>query len=162
MSTVRFRAGDIDLELSGSEPFIDRQLFLLSSFLGTVDTGALDASPVEEPPPPEPPAGDAPTSLPPAPEADGASNFYASLAPHGHDAQADAALLFAYWLQEKEGRRSLEMRDLVRCCIEAGVDTRNFNRAVGSLARRGLLETLRQGHAYRLSEQGVHAVESRI
>jgi DNA-binding transcriptional regulator of glucitol operon len=71
-------------------------------------------------------------------------------------------LLFSYFLQCREGMDALALGDLIRCCIRAGVDTRNFNRALGTLTRRGFLETVRPGHAYRLSDQGVAAVESRM
>ncbi|MHC4818266.1 MAG: hypothetical protein ACYTF8_09450 [Planctomycetota bacterium] len=94
--------------------------------------------------------------------ADEVMTFYQSFDQSGSDRQADAALLFAYYLQRKEGLRSLRLGDLIRCCIRAGVDTRNFNRTVGALTRRGFLETVRHGHAYRLSEQGVAVVENRM
>jgi len=140
---------------------------------------ALDAAPVPEPTAPgngdpadlaadvavhEPPAVLAPPVVEPeaAKPADEVTTFYQSFEPSGSDRQADAALLFAYYLQRKEGLRSLGLGDLIRCCIRAGVDTRNFNRTVGTLTRRGFLETVRHGHAYRLSEQGVAAVENRM
>lgn len=186
MSCVRFRAGTIALELSGSESFVDRQLQLLSPFLGQVDVEALAAPGTGDPVLPEPAvttngdsdervvaeaapeAPEAPAGLAvaeAAPEAEPANEvmaFYQSFEQSGSDRQADAALLFAYYLQRKEGLRSLRLGDLIRCCIRAGVDTRNFNRTVGTLTRRGLLETVRHGHAYRLSEQGVAVVENRM
>lgn len=173
MSVVRFRAGDIDLELHGSESFVARQLLLLSPFLGRVDTEALrdlppapkpvvektngvTIAPVVEAAPPEPEAE------PEATPKDQLLEFYRSIAPTGRDRQADAALLFAYYLQRKEGVSALALGDLIRCCIRAGVDTRNFNRALGVLTRRGFLETVRPGHAYRISDQGAAAVEGRM
>jgi hypothetical protein len=179
MTSVCFRTGAIALELSGSEAFVDRQLQLFSPFLGQVDVEALDAAPVPEPAAPsngdsveladdvavhEPPAVPAPAVAEPASAepADEVTTFYQSFEPSGQDRQADAALLFAYYLQRKEGLRSLGLGDLIRCCIRAGVDTRNFNRTVGTLTRRGFLETVRHGHAYRLSEQGVAVVENRM
>jgi len=45
---------------------------------------------------------------------------------------------------------------------KVGVDTRNFNRTLGRLTRRGLFETVRHGHAYRLSPHGLAAVEQQI
>jgi len=211
MSRVRFRAGDIEMELTGSEPFVLRQLKLLSGYLGGVDARVLDDVPVEEaasvePPPrvaqpaPAPVVGGAPVSsepavaayapepAPPAAEpvaptaptngghampaalpangggeaADELIRFYGRFQPQGLDRQSDAALLFAYYLQKREGQTSLQLGDLIRCCIRAGVDTRNFNRTLGILTRRGYLETVRHGHAYRLSEHGVAAVESRM
>jgi hypothetical protein len=184
MSRVRFHAGDIDLELSGSEPFVLRQLKLLSTLLGPVDPAALEeaeapgAAAVPEPPP-EPaaepvlaaepaaaPAESAPVA-PPGPVNGGADGgellrFYQGFRPQDLDRQSDAALLFAYYLQQREGHPSLGIGDLIRCCIRAGVDTRNFNRTLGTLTRRGFLEAARQGGGYRLSEQGVRAVESRM
>jgi hypothetical protein len=182
MSRVRFHAGDIDLELSGSEPFVLRQLQLLSTLLGGVDADALaDAEPVEEVAPPrakepaqvaEEPAPETPAapanggpSLMPGPangEADELLRFYAGFRPQDLDRQSDAALLFAYYLQRREGLPSLQLGDLIRCCIRAGVDTRNFNRTLGILTRRGYLEAVRAGHGYRLSDHGVAAVESRM
>lgn len=203
MSRVRFHAGDIDLELSGSEPFVLRQLKLLGTFLGRVDADALgetDAvpmpeAPVAEPAPepvaapvaPSPPPGfaaagevaepraaaEAPTNgghatAPARPVNGGAVApddllvFYRGFQPAGLDRQSDAALLFAYYLQQREGVSSLQIGDLIRCCIRAGVDTRNFNRTLGTLTRRGYLETARQGQGYRLSDHGVAAVESRM
>ncbi|MHC4972676.1 MAG: hypothetical protein ACYTG3_10125 [Planctomycetota bacterium] len=113
---------------------------------------------------PETPAELAPAEAvaEPAEPADEVMTFYQSFEQSGSDRQADAALLFAYYLQRKEGLRSLRLGDLIRCCIRAGVDTRNFNRTVGTLTRRGFLETVRHGHAYRLSEQGVAVVENRM
>jgi len=178
MSSVRFRAGDIALELTGSESFVNRQLRLLSPFLGEVEEAALvDVAPATVadepsgngdtlPPPPEPPAETvAETVAEPAPVVTGdhpLNSFYASFDPGGRDRQSDAALLFAYYLQRKEGMNSLTLSDLIRCCIRAGVDTRNFNRTLGTLTRRGFLQTVRHGQAYRLSDQGVAAVESRM
>lgn len=202
MSRVRFRAGDIGLELTGSEAFVLRQLKLLSSFLGSVDETAIDDVPLDEAadpervpmepepaavPPgpvaaavPEPPPAAAPEEPPAAPTngghaqapvrpayggtagADDLIRFYGRFQPQGLDRQSDAALLFAYYLQQREGLPSLQLGDLIRCCIRAGVDTRNFNRTLGILTRRGYLETVRHGHAYRLSEHGVAAVESRM
>ena len=192
MSKVRFHAGDIDLELSGSEPFVLRQLKLLSTLLGRVDPDALGeteapVAQVEEAPVPEPEpaaatpaapvepvrtvAAEAPAVPPPAlprPVNGGAEapddllRFYRGFQPHDLDRQSDAALLFAYYLQQRTGFSSLQIGDLIRCCIRAGVDTRNFNRTLGTLTRRGFLETARQGHGYRLSDQGVAAVESRM
>ncbi len=195
MSRVRFHAGDIDLEFSGSEPFVLRQLRLLASCLGRVDPEALGdpettaplpaataepavaavppPAPIVEPPAaiePSPPAAATNGGPPPAPprpanggaEADALLRFYQGFRPLDLDRQSDAALLFAYYLQQREGHSSLQIGDLIRCCIRAGVDTRNFNRTLGTLTRRGFLETSRQGGGYRLSEQGVAAVESRM
>jgi hypothetical protein len=181
MSRVRFHAGDIDLELSGSESFVLRQLKLLSTFLGPVEEEALESgteassapvaaevAPVAEEPAPEvpAPADSAPAPAPPPVNGteppDALLSFYRGFQPAGLDRQSDAALLFAYYLQRREGRDALQLGDLIRCCIRAGVDTRNFNRSVGTLTRRGYLETVRHGHAYRLSDQGVAAVESRM
>jgi len=200
MSRVRFHAGDIDLELSGSESFILRQLKLLASCLGRVDPSAL-GDPDAPAALPEPPAdtalalappGAAPATpapadpapqveLAPAPPAapnggplpapprsangdasDELLRFYQGFRPLDLDRQSDAALLFAYYLQQREGHSTLQIGDLIRCCIRAGVDTRNFNRTLGTLTRRGFLETARQGGGYRLSEQGVAAVENRM
>ena len=99
-------------------------------------------------------SGDQPT--------DELGRFFRSFQPAGMDRQSDAALLFAYFLQRREGLASLQLKDLIRCCIRAGVDTRNFNRSVGTLTRRGFLETVQHGQAYRLSARGVAAVESRM
>lgn len=195
MSKVRFHAGDIDLELSGSEPFVLRQLKLLSTFLGRVDPDALEeaesVAPVEEAPAPEPesaaatpvepapaaavetraepaPVNGGPAHAPPRPVNGGGEaqddllRFYRGFRPQDLDRQSDAALLFAYYLQQRTGFSSLQIGDLIRCCIRAGVDTRNFNRTLGTLTRRGFLETARHGHGYRLSDQGVAAVESRM
>jgi hypothetical protein len=202
MSRVRFRAGSIDLELTGSEPFVLRQMKLFSEYLGGVDAGALAeapprevavapaqvaepapaaAAPAAEPAPvPEerpaeaargtaaPPTNGGHTAAPARATNGGAETpddlirFYGRFQPQGLDRQSDAALLFAYYLQQREGLPSLQLGDLIRCCIRAGVDTRNFNRTLGILTRRGYLETVRHGHAYRLSEHGVAAVESRM
>jgi hypothetical protein len=185
MSTIRFRAGEVDLELHGSETFVTRQLLHFAPFLGRVDTEALAGAPADivaaaspapetvEPAPAPPDNGD------PRPDAveevagpshnddsvreeDELVSFYRSFRPHGRDRQSDAALLFSYFLQCREGMESLALSDLIRCCIRAGVDTRNFNRALGTLTRRGFLKPVRPGHAYRLSDQGVAAVESRM
>jgi len=188
MSRIRFRAGAVNLELSGSEPFMVRQLQLLSPYLGQVDSAALDGAdrslppgplpesspePVEEPKPTngrvqvvEAP----PVQLPKGGKAgkggedgeDGLVGFFRAHEPVGGDRQAGSALLFAYYLQEREGRRAVDIGDLIRCCIRAGVDTRNFNRTLGGLTRRGLLQALRHGHRYRLSEQGAKSVEQRV
>lgn len=182
MSRVRFHAGDVDLELTGSEPFVLRQLKLLSSLLGRVDVGALgEAETVVEaeasPPVPEAPSLPAPAAAEapaapmngtPAPvngdvdEPDELLRFYRGFQPQDLDRQSDAALLFAYWLQQHEGFSPLLIGDLIRCCIRAGVDTRNFNRTVGTLTRRGFLESAGHGQGYRVSDQGVAAVESRM
>ena len=171
MSTVRFRAGEIDLELSGSESFVNRQLKKLTPLLGNVDSAALGVpAPVEtgfartDGDDPAPVVSESrPANGRTESTEDGVSAFYRSIPPQGDtDRQADAALLFAYYLQRREGLSSLRLGDLIRCCIRAGVDTRNFNRSLAVLANRGYLETVQQGHSYRLSEQGARAVESRM
>ena len=47
MSKVHFHARQVDLELSGSETFVVRQLRLLASLLGEVDAGALEGADIE-------------------------------------------------------------------------------------------------------------------
>lgn len=179
MATVRFRSASIDLELQGSEGFVNRQLLRFAPFVEGVDRTALAARDAIPSAPEEPsqaggeaeaPGIPAATALPPGgPNGrpgqegeDGLVSFFRSVSPTGRDRQADAALLFAYYLERREGLDALAVGDLIRCCIRAGVDTRNFNRAIGTLTRRGFLETVRHGHAYRLSEQGAAAVESRL
>ena len=175
MSSVRFRSGTVDLELSGSESFVTRQLRLLSRYLEHVDEDALEVTlaapeePLPEPAEEEPclsgdelsANGDEPR--PASPDGNGLLAFFRANEPTGRDRQGEAALLFAYYLQrrEREGE-PFRLGDLIRCCIHAGVDTRNFHRTLGALARRGLIETLRHGQAYQLTEQGVAAVESRL
>jgi hypothetical protein len=160
MSSVRFRSGSVDLELSGSESFVNRQLRLLSRYLEHVDEDALDAAPAdaEEPLPVD---GEEPQPL--SPDGNGLLAFFRANQPTGPDRQGEAALLFAYYLQRHErDDEPFRLGDLIRCCIHAGVDTRNFHRTLGTLARRGLIETLRHGQAYQLTEQGAAAVESRL
>ncbi len=191
MATIRFRAGEVGLELAGSERFVERQLLLLAPFLGDVDTDVIhDAEPVRPDPEPVLPAEPAMEAEPdPVPflpeefgaepaevpvvnhvpvsaavaldEEDGLRSFYLAHEPHGRDSQTDAALLLAYYLNRMEGRESLRVGDLVQSCIRAGVDTRNLNRPLGVLTRRGLLEQ-GAGNTYRISSQGVQTVESRL
>jgi len=185
MSSVHFRSSDVDLRVSGSEEFVVRQLLRLSKHMGRVDAAALHAAAAqgapatpEAPPAPPPavaepaPAADrapAPEEAPPAPppaSAGGArdelAELYASYPAADRDPQADAALLFAYYLQRREGLSSLRVGDLLRCCIRVGVDSRNFHRTIGALTRRGLLQEVRRGESYRISDQGVAAVEERL
>ncbi|MGH7163390.1 MAG: hypothetical protein ACREID_07885, partial [Planctomycetota bacterium] len=117
-------------------------------------------APVPAPPAPSaPPAGNGEGAPSPA---DDLARFYRSFTPADRDVQADAALLFAYYLHRKEGFSALRLNDLLRCCIRAGVDSRNFHRALGVLTRRGHLEEVRRGDSYRLSNQGIAAVEERM
>lgn len=169
MSTVRFRSNGVSLELSGSESFVLRQLQMLSPSLGPVDRSVL-AEPAPPPPPEPDPVEENEAAEEPQVEAaqdngrsesDGFLDFVRAHPPRGRDRQSDAALLFAYYLQCERGQSALRVGDLLRCCIRAGVDTRNFNHALGTLSRRGLFETVRPGKAYRLSPQGVAAVENR-
>ena len=171
MSTIRFRSSAIDLELKGSESFVSRQLCRLTPYLGSVDGDALAPGPEDVPEQPQSATnGDrhVPQLEPmtqPAVNADEPEDalvsFYSSFPSNGRDTQVDAALLFSYYLQNREGKATLGVGDLIRCCIRTGVDTRNFNRVLGTLMRRGFLEAV-HGHAYQLSGQGVAAVESRM
>ena len=172
MSTIRFRSSAIDLELKGSESFVSRQLCRLTPYLGSVDGDALAPDPEGKPQSaiPRETNGDSPAprleqTTPPAVSGDEPEDalvaFYSSFPTNGRDTQVDAALLFSYYLQNREGKATLGVGDLIRCCIRAGVDTCNFNRVLGTLMRRGLLEAV-HGHAYQLSGQGVAAVESRM
>jgi hypothetical protein len=140
------------LDAAGTEP-----VAAAAPETGTEPTPALPAPPKH---------GDAATAAPPGNGGPGAPDelirFYGRFQPQGLDRQSDAALVFAYYLQQREGLPSLQLGDLIRCCIRAGVDTRNFNRTLGILTRRGYLETVRHGHSYRLSEYGAAAVESRM
>jgi hypothetical protein len=172
MSSVRFRSGTVDLELSGSESFVNRQLRLLSRYLEHVDEHALEATLAATDEPLPAPADDALVDVeespadgdePRSPEGNGLLAFFRANEPTGRDRQGEAALLFAYYLQRRErDGKPFRLGDLIRCCIHAGVDTRNFHRTLGTLARRGLIETLRHGQAYQLTEQGAAAVESRL
>ena len=162
MSRVRFRSGSVHLELQGSEDFVTRQLLLLRDYLGAVDVDALEAVAPEPPAPAEAETEFASAAAAPPAEEDALTAFFRAHEPRGKQRQAEAALLFAYYLQKEEGMRALELRDLIRCCNRTGVDTRNFNRTLGALTRRGLLEPLRHGRGYRLSDQGRAAVENRI
>ena len=123
------------------------------------DLAAPAASRVAESEETRPESGFAPTA---EARTEGLVGFFQANEPQGPERQADAALLFAYFLQVQEGAGSLELGDLIRCCIRTGVDTRNFNRTLGALTRRGLLEPVRSGRGYRLSEHGVAAVEQRL
>jgi hypothetical protein len=191
MATIRFQAGEVGLELAGSEQFVERQLLLLAPFLGDVDKAVIhggDRPEVRAEPPPEPertpePEPDpvtfavesfvsAPSNGPTVTEVpvaaaialddqDGLRSFYLAHEPHGRDSQTDAALLLAYYMNRMEGRESMRVGDLVQSCIRAGVDTRNLNRPLGVLTRRGLLEQ-GAGNTYRISSQGVQTVESRL
>ncbi len=197
MSSVHFRTSDIDLQLSGSEAFVTRQLLLLARGargLGRVEARALEAPaaapdaarralpPAEAEPNPAPvpevaapalPAAlpEAATArlVPPAPpqavppaQRDELASLYAHYPTAERDPQADAALLFAYYLQRREGLSSLRVGDLLRCCIRVGVDSRNFHRSIGTLTRRGLLQEVRRGESYRISEQGITTVEEKL
>jgi hypothetical protein len=99
-----------------------------------------------------------------APEApvDELQRWFRTLPAGDKDPQVDAALLFAYFLQRREGKTAVGIGDLLRCCVRAGVDSRNFHRSLGVLSRRGLLEEVRHGSLYRISEQGIEAVEERL
>jgi hypothetical protein len=181
MTTIHFRAGGIDLELRGSEDFVLRQLRWLSPSLGPVDPNALngfspsaaivekEASPEVLPAPKDEPewAREPDEEPEPAVEAeaqpvDELVDFFRSLPPLDRDHQAHAALVFAYHLQKKEGMSALRLGDLLRCCIRAGVDSRNFHRALGVLTRRGLLAEVRRGESYRITDQGVATIEERL
>ncbi|MGQ0614506.1 MAG: hypothetical protein ACT4PV_12295 [Planctomycetaceae bacterium] len=197
MSSVHFRTSDIDLQLSGSEAFVTRQLLRFARGargLDRVEASAL-AAPAAVPacaaPPPMPqtpaPAAVPEVAVPPAPAAaperaalptppapppaspgapgaprDELVSLYANYPAADRDPQADAALLFAYYLQRREGLSSLRVGDLLRCCIRVGVDSRNFHRSIGTLTRRGLLQEVRRGESYRISEQGITAVEEKL
>jgi len=190
MSTVRFKSTDVDLELTGSEAFVVRQLASLAPFLAGVDPHALEGfhatreaggaaapAPAGSPPADEPGIESNGTGAAPegedaieraglervAPESaqDGLRSFLEHHPPAGRDRQTDATLLIAYYLQAQEGRRALRMGDLVGSCIRAGIDTRNLNRPIGILTRRGLLEEA-PGNTYRISSQGVQTVEGRL
>lgn len=186
MSTVRFKSDGVALELSGSESFVVRQLTLFAPFLGSVDAEALDGfEPRARTRPPAPPDPEEEAAAPgrresvdsPAAEAanghaglelvapeaaqDGLRAFLERHPPRGRDHQTDAALLISYYLQVEEQRPSIRMGDLVGSCIRAGIDTRNLNRPIGVLTRRGLLEEA-AGNAYRISRQGVQTVEGRL
>ncbi len=180
MTTIHFRAGGIDLELRGSEDFVLRQLRLLSPALGPVDPNALNGftpavAVVEEEASPEVlPASTEDVALTkPEPEAEAAPEveaapvdelveFFRSLPALDRDHQAHAALVFAYHLQKKEGMSALRLGDLLRCCNRAGVDSRNFHRALGVLTRRGLLAEVRRGESYRITDRGAATIEERL
>jgi hypothetical protein len=178
MASARFRTSEIDLELRGSEAFVLRQLLLLAPGLGRVDPAALAEVGSPQPPAPPPPSAEAeapsqpaasPTPVqaeapPVAAHSNGAHEdrllrFYRSFPSARREDQAEATLLFAYFLQREEGLPALRLNDLLRCCIRAGVDSRNFHRSLGLLTRRGLIEEVRRGETYRISEQGVATVE---
>jgi len=88
--------------------------------------------------------------------------FFQSVPPMDRDRQAHAALVFAYHLHREEGLREVRIGDLLKCCIRVGVDSRNFHRAIGVLTRRSLLAEVRRGSSYRITDQGMAAIEERL
>ncbi|MEE8106304.1 MAG: hypothetical protein V3T86_12280 [Planctomycetota bacterium] len=89
-------------------------------------------------------------------------SFFHSVPPIDRDRQAHAALVFAYHLHREEGVREVRIGDLLKCCIRVGVDSRNFHRAIGVLTRRSLLAEVRRGSSYRITDQGMAAIEERL
>jgi hypothetical protein len=89
-------------------------------------------------------------------------SFFESVPAIDRDRQAHAALVFAYHLQREEGLSEVRIGDLLKCCIRVGVDSRNFHRAIGVLTRRSLLAEVRRGSSYRITDQGMAAIEERL
>ena len=70
--------------------------------------------------------------------------------------QRDAAFRFAYFVSKELGRPTVTTGDMLRCCVEAGVDSRNFRAAVEALVAKGMLAEGEGGFV--LTAEGEEAV----
>jgi hypothetical protein len=147
----RFTAEGVDLEFSGSEDFVEKQVERFRSFLRSA-IGTPDA----------PPAAPAPSA--PATHA-GIEEFFA-LRPirEGRGAIQNRILLAIYYLENAQGRREVSGNDILWCFQQLGIETpKNLHNTLGNLKRKiGHLDEGTRRGLYHLSAEGKKFIESRF
>ncbi len=148
MYRVRFRSKSFSFELSGDEAFISRQLESLRLAKANVPKREQDASP-------EPMAPQSRSSA--FLDVSGVVRFL-ERGPElsTENRQEDAALRFVYFVSKELGRPTVTTGDMLRCCVETGVDSRNFRAAVEALVAKGILAKGERGFV--LTAEGEEAV----
>ncbi len=148
MPRVHFRSKSFSFELSGDEAFISRQLESLRLAKANVPKREQDASP-------EPVAPQSRSSA--FLDVSGVVRFL-ERGPElsTENRRQDAALRFAYFVSKELGRPTVTTGDMLRCGVEAGVDSRNFRAAVEALVAKGMLAEGEGGFV--LTAEGEEAV----
>jgi hypothetical protein len=150
----RFAAEGVDLEFSGSEEFVEKQVERFRSFLRSA-IGSPEAAPV----PQEAPAPAA------AQNGGGIEEFFAHRPiREGRGAIQNRILLAIYYLENVQGRREVSGNDILWCFQKLGMETpKNLHNTLGNLKRKiGHLEEGTRRGLYHLSPDGKRFIESRF
>ncbi len=155
----KFTAEGIDLEFSGSEAFVEKQVERFRAFLeGAVGQAASAAGvlTVTETGA-EPGEGDkGPESL---------VDFYAARPTReGRGAIQDRILLFIYYLQRVQGKQAASKEDIAWCFQQVGLGVpKNLLNALGNMKRKlGYLDGGGRRGLYSLSQKGEQYVTERF
>jgi hypothetical protein len=146
----RFAASGVDLEFSGTEEFVEKQLARFRRFLTDSVGGAEAPAPAEAPPAAPKESLDAFCEARPIRE--------------GRGAIQDRILLFIYYLQKVQGKREVSGDDIQWCFQQRGIpQPKNLHNALGILKRK--IKYLQEGSKrglYALSPEGVAYLEGRF
>lgn len=169
-TVFRFTAEGVDLEFSGSEDFVEKQLTRFQGFLrgavgGTPSaaTGAPSAATSGAALASGPASAPASSGVPTTKET--VAEFYkARPVREGRGAIQDRILLFIYFLQNAQGKRDVSGEDILWCHQQAGVpEPKHLHNALGILKRKvGYLEEGTKRGLYGLSPSGRTYIEGRF
>ena len=153
-TVFRFTAEGVDLEFSGSEDFVEKQVQRFRRFLeGSVGVESQ-----------VPPPAAAPTAAPGGPKESLEAFYGARQLREGRGAIQDRILLFIYYLQQVQGKREVSGEDILWCFQQLSIERpKNLHNALGILKRKlkHLDEGSRRG-LYQLSQIGREYVEGRF
>ena len=168
-TVFRFAAEGVDLEFSGSEAFVEKQLSRFQAFLkgaaGIVEAQApAAAAPAAAP---SAPAHAAPVvvAVPTGNTSETLEEFYAARPMReGRGAIQDRILLFIYFMHQVQGKREVSGDDIVWCFQQLGIpEPKNLHNALGILKRKiGHLQEGTKRGLYALSTDGAAYIEGRF
>ncbi len=146
----RFTSGGVDLEFSGSEDFVEKQVERFRTFL----QNAIGL----------PPALAAPQEKPLAPSQSIEEFFGARPVREKRGAIQDRILLSIYYLQNVHGKREVSGNDILWCFQQLGLETpKNLHNTLGNLKRKlGQLDEGTRRGLYTLSPRGKAYIEGRF
>ncbi len=180
-TVFRFAAEGVDLEFSGSEAFVEKQLARFQAFLkgaaGIVETQTASGPtasaqvPAAHAPgtaasaPASPRSSGVVVAVPTSPRSETLEEFYAARPlREGRGAIQDRILLFIYFLHQMQGKREVSGEDILWCFQQLGIpEPKNLHNALGILKRKiGHLQEGTKRGLYALSTEGAAYVEGRF
>jgi len=154
-TVLKFTAGDVTIELSGSEEFVERQIKYFRHYLegGRPEPGAGGVEGEK--------GGAGAEEAPVRSKRPSLNEFFSARAvKRGRGAIQEALLLFGYFLQVVEGQSEFSIEQIGGCFGVVGREPpKNLHHAVGTLKRKqGWFQEGSKRGFYRVSEKGKRLV----